>query len=76
MTHTSDIDTSSKKAKALLEYLRTLEFIKEENHDGFVLTDEHTKILEQRRENRMNGTSKTHAWDDVKNNLGSKNKYY
>lgn len=33
MLHTFHIDDSNNKAKALLEFLRTLEFVKEDNTD-------------------------------------------
>ncbi|MDG1331433.1 MAG: addiction module protein [Crocinitomicaceae bacterium] len=68
MTHHFSIDGSSDKAKALLEYLRTLEFVKEESSD-YVLTDEHRNILEDRRANRMSGKSQTYSWDETKNSI-------
>ena len=75
MTHTFHIDTSSDKAKALLQYLRTLDFVREENElNDTVLTEKHMAILENRRNNRMSGKSKTYSWDDVKNSLGSNRK--
>lgn len=33
MLHTFQIDSSNSKAKALMEYLRTLEFVREQNTD-------------------------------------------
>ncbi|WP_027420364.1 hypothetical protein [Crocinitomix catalasitica] len=70
MTHTFHIDGSSQKAKALLEFLRTLEFVKEVEQSDVVLTDEQLRIVEERRKNRLNGTSTTQSWQDVKGNLG------
>lgn len=71
MTHHFSIDGTSDKAKALLEYLRTLEFVKEEL-DEFELTDIHRDILEERRTNRMTGKSQTYSWDEVKDSLGKR----
>tara|TARA_R110002050_G_scaffold297524_1_gene459104 strand:+ start:423 stop:653 length:231 start_codon:yes stop_codon:yes gene_type:complete len=70
MTHTFHIDGSSQKAKALLEFLRTLEFVKEVEQSDVVLTDEQLRIVEERRNNRLNGTSTTQSWQDVKGKLG------
>lgn len=71
MIRTIQIDDSSRKGKALLEYLLTLDFVKEES-DEFALTKEHKKILEERRSNRMSGKSKTFSWDEAKDSLGKK----
>lgn len=65
MVHTFHIDDSNEKAKALLEFLRTLEFVKEDSRE-FVLTEQHLEILEDRRSDRMNRKTKTHSWEDVK----------
>lgn len=65
MVHTFHIDDSNEKAKALLEFLRTLEFVKEDSSE-FVLTEQHLEILEERRSDRMSGKTQTHSWDDVK----------
>jgi hypothetical protein len=61
-------DTSSPKAKAFLEYIKTLEFIvidKTENQE-FTLTEEHLQILNDRRTDRLKGDSKTSSWEEVK----------
>ncbi|PHR22263.1 MAG: hypothetical protein COA38_18240 [Fluviicola sp.] len=65
MLHTFHIDDSNDKAKALLDFLRTLEFVKEDNNE-FVLTEKHLAILEERRSDRLSGKTQTHSWDDVK----------
>lgn len=65
MLHTFHIDDSNDKAKALLDFLRTLEFVKEDNKE-FVLTEKHLAILEERRSDRLSGKTQTHSWDDVK----------
>lgn len=71
MVHTFHIDDSNNEAKALMEYLRTLEFVKEDNNE-YVLTEEHLAILEERRNNRMSGKSTTYSWEEVKESLGKK----
>lgn len=68
---TVQIDDSTSKGKALLEYLLTLDFVKADDSD-FVLTERHREILNERRENRMSGKSKTYSWEEVKNSLGNK----
>ena len=70
MTYTFHIDDSSEKAKALLEFLRTLDFVKEDSKQN--LTKEHMAIAEQRRANRMSGKSKTYSWNDIKDSIGEK----
>jgi len=70
-THTFHIDGSSDKAKEVLQYLRSLDFVKEEQ-DDFVLTEEHLAITQQRRKDRMSGKSQTYAWDEVKDSLGKR----
>jgi len=72
MTYTFHIDSSSEKAKALLYFLRTLDFVKEEDNNDFMLTEEHMTILKERRNNRMSGKSKTYSWDEVKDSIGKK----
>jgi predicted transcriptional regulator len=70
MTHTFHIDGSSEKAQALLEYLRTLEFVDEDNNE-FVLTDAHREILEERRKNHLSGKSKSYTLEEVMDSLGT-----
>jgi len=65
MVHTFHIDDSNDKAKALLEFLRTLDFVKEADGE-FVLSERHLEILEERRFDRQSGKSNTYSWEDVK----------
>ena len=58
------IDGTSDKAKALLEFLRTLEFVTKEKVE-FALTDEHQAALEETKTNLLTGKSKTYSWDEV-----------
>ncbi|MEO9257231.1 MAG: hypothetical protein ABI207_02550 [Crocinitomicaceae bacterium] len=68
---TIQIDDSTSKGKALLEYLFTLDFVKADESD-FVLTERHREILNERRENRISGKSKTYSWEEVKNLVENK----
>ncbi len=69
---TIQIDDSTNRGKALLEYLLTLDFVKEDTSD-FVLTERHLEILNERRENRMSGKSKTYSWEEVRNSIEKNN---
>lgn len=68
---TVHIDDSTSKGKALLEYILTLDFVEVEK-DEFVLTEEHLRILDERRKKHLSGESKSYSWDEVKNSLGKK----
>lgn len=69
-THTFHFDDSSDKAQALLEFLRTLEFVVEEENE-FALTNEHKAILEERRANHLSGKSKSYTLNEVLDSLGN-----
>lgn len=58
-------DPSSPRAKAFLEYIKTLDFVNVQN-EKFTLTEEHLQIVNQRRENRLAGNTTTHSLEDVK----------
>lgn len=59
-------DATSPSAKAFLKYIKTLDFIKTTpKTNEFVLTPEHLEQLNQRRNNRMEGKSTTHSWEDT-----------
>jgi hypothetical protein len=61
-------DISNPKAKAFLEYIKTLDFITIDSAESqYVnLSDEHLQILNERRIDRLKGDSKTHSWEEVK----------
>lgn len=65
------IDDSTSKGKALLEYILTLDFV-EVDTDEFLLTEEHIRILDERRKKHLSGESKSYSWDEVNNSLSSK----
>ncbi len=68
MTYVFHIDDSSNpNVKAFLEYICTLDFVKEdtvENQD-FVLSEKHLEILNERRNDRLEGNSNTYSWEEV-----------
>ncbi len=66
-------DTSSPNAKAFLEYIKTLDFIRttDENPE-FSLSQEQLETLEDRRTARINGDVKTHSWEEVTDFVRSK----
>ena len=69
MEHTFHIqDSSNPKVKAFLEYIRTLDFVKEVSleNQNFNLSKEHLEILNERRADRIEGKTMTHSWEDVK----------
>jgi hypothetical protein len=61
-------DLTNPKAKAFLDYIKTLDFITVDATEiqTYVLTDEHLQILEERRDNRLSGKSTSSSWDEVK----------
>lgn len=65
MIRTIQIDDSSSKAKALIDFLLTLEFV-HAGDDAFTLTDEHVAILEERSQNHVSGKSASYSWEEVK----------
>ena len=60
-------DLTNPKAKAFLDYIKTLDFITVEKIEiqTYELTDEHLQILHERRGDRLSGKSETSSWDDV-----------
>ncbi|MEZ4937262.1 MAG: hypothetical protein R2799_06680 [Crocinitomicaceae bacterium] len=70
MIRTFLIDDSTEKSKELLEYLSTLDFVREEKK-SYTLSDDQISIVEERRMNRQSGKSKTKSWEDIKKDLGS-----
>jgi len=62
------IEDSNPFSKSVIEFLQSLDFAKEDKieQEQFVVTEEHLKILNERRLNRIEGKSKTHSWEEVK----------
>jgi hypothetical protein len=61
-------DLTNPKAKAFLDYIKTLDFITVDATEiqTYVLTDEHLQIIHKRRGDRLSGKSETSSWDNVK----------
>lgn len=72
MRLTIDIDITNNKALALLNYIRTLEFIninEKDNITEHALTDEQTNMLNERKQKHLSGESKSFSWSDIKKEL-------
>lgn len=65
MTKTFQIDESNPGAKKLLEYLRSLNFVKEIDSQEYSLTKEHLNILQDRESKYLLGKKPTHTFDEV-----------
>jgi hypothetical protein len=63
------IDDSTKKGKALLNFILTLDYVEVEK-DDYELSIEDLKIIEERRENYTAGKGKTQSWEELKKKLG------
>ena len=77
MKLTIDIDITNNKALALINYIRTLDFISiKEKIDTpeYTLTGKQIDILEKRKQNHINGESKSYDWKDIKKELRSSSK--
>ena len=77
MILTIDIDITNKKALALINYIKTLDFIsikEKEYTPEYSLTSEQVEIIEDRRQKHINNESKSHNWNDIKKELRSSSK--
>ena len=61
-------DESNPKAKAFLEYIKTLEFIRTEERSDFILSEDQLGELNKRRTDRITGSAHTLSWEQVKKN--------
>ncbi|WP_300662085.1 hypothetical protein [Fluviicola sp.] len=73
MKYLFSIDDSSQDAQALLTYLRSLKFVKEEGLDQ-ELTDEHLLLLNERKASYLSGKSETFSIDEIESFVRSKSK--
>jgi hypothetical protein len=71
MLHTIELDDSNKKAKALLEYLKTLDFIRIDDNDMPTWQKEQ---LDDAIAAHENGSTQYTSWEDVKKSLFEKYK--
>jgi hypothetical protein len=69
MLHTIYIDDSNSKAKALLEYLKSLDFVTFNNED---LPEWQKLELDKSLENHYNASVQYTSWNDVKQELYKK----
>jgi hypothetical protein len=72
MRLTIDIDITNNKALALLNYIRTLDFIsiiEKDNNKEYALTDEQTDMVKKRKHKHLMGESKSFSWNDIKMEL-------
>jgi len=77
MLITLDIDANSKKAKAFIDFIKTLDFIKikeKATPDEYVLTQEQINLLEERKQRHIKKESKSYTWDEIKNELSDSSK--
>jgi hypothetical protein len=68
------LDIQDGKALAFLNFVQSLDFVtinseESANEKEFVLSDEQLKLLEERRNDRMQGKSQTYSWDEVVSSL-------
>ena len=76
MKLTIDIDITNNKALALLNYIKTLDFIKiqeKEDTQEYSLSDEQIQIVEDRKQKHISNKSKSYKWDEIKEELRSSN---
>ncbi len=68
------LDIQDGKALAFLNFIQSLDFVtinseESANEKEFLLSDEQLKLLEERRNDRMQGKSQTYSWDEVVSSL-------
>ena len=68
------LDIQDNNAIAFLNYIKSLDYvtIKSEEYDSikpYELTEEQLNRVEERRVERLNGVSKTHTWESIKEEL-------
>ena len=73
------LDIQDGKAIAFLNFIQSLDFVtinseESANEKEFVLSDEQLKLLEERRNDRMQGKSQTYSWDEVVSSLNNSDK--
>ena len=71
------LDIQDGKALAFLNFIQSLDFVtinsdESTNKKEFVLSDEQLNLLEERRNDRMQGKSQTYSWDEVVSSLNKR----
>ena len=77
MIITIDIDTTNKKARAFIDFIKTLDFIKikeKEDPSAYELTQQQINILEERKQRHIKKESKSYSWDEIKDELSDSSK--
>ena len=70
MQLTLNIDITSNKAQAFIDFIRTLDFIKiSDKTNTQTLSEEQIKIISKRRAKHIAGESKSYKWNDIKSEL-------
>ena len=75
MRLTIDFDITNRKALALIDYLRTLDFINIQEKDElkeYSLTDDQIVILRERKQRHLAGESESYDWESLKNEFNAK----
>lgn len=71
------LDIQDGKALAFLNFIQSLDFVTINSEDSanekeFVLSDKQLNLLEERRNDRMQGKSQTYSWDEVVSSLNKR----
>jgi hypothetical protein len=71
------LDIQDGKALAFLNFIQSLDFVtinsdESKSENEFVLSEEQLSILEERRNDRMQGKSQTYSWDEVMSSLNKR----
>jgi hypothetical protein len=73
------LDIQDAKALAFLNFIQSLDFVTINSEESakekeFVLSDEQLNLLEERRNDRMQGKTQTYSWDEVVSSLNNSDK--
>ena len=71
------LDIQDGKALAFLNFIQSLDFVtinseESANEKEFVLSDEQLNLLEERRNDRMQGKTQTYSWEEVVSSLNNR----
>ena len=72
MRLTLDFDITNSNAKALFNYIKTLDFVRVNEsieEENYTLTDLQKKALLERKRNHLTGKSKSFDWNEIKKEL-------
>ena len=71
------LDIQDGKALAFLNFIQSLDFVTIKSEESakekeFVLSDEQLNLLEERRNDRMQGKTQTYSWEEVVSSLNNR----